>query len=155
MLTTQPNKEFICSTFLFLVVLWVFAVRFFICLSCEHLQHVRCKIGEVVCLICRCFFLFAVRWALSATVYFWWNLITFWPCIDSNATDKIKAQKGSKDIVKIVHVTSVVKPQFYEATRINKLLNKVIIFVIFIKNILICVPKMNECLTCLEQHEGE
>ncbi len=25
----------------------------------------------------------------------------------------------------------------------------------FIKNILICVPKMNEGLTCLERHEGE
>ncbi len=29
-----------------------------------------------------------------------------------------KVQKGSKDIVKIVHVTSVVQPSFYEATRI-------------------------------------
>ncbi len=29
-----------------------------------------------------------------------------------------KAQKGSKDIVKIVHVTSVVQPLFYEAMRI-------------------------------------
>ncbi len=25
----------------------------------------------------------------------------------------------------------------------------------FIKNILICIPKMNECLTDLEWHEGE
>ncbi len=33
----------------------------------------------------------------------------FWPSIDSNATDTVKAQKGSKDIVKIVHVTSVVQ----------------------------------------------
>ncbi len=31
---------------------------------------------------------------------------------------RVKAQKGSKDIVKIVHVTSVVQPSFYEATRI-------------------------------------
>ncbi len=30
----------------------------------------------------------------------------------------IKAQKRSKDIVKIIHVTSVVQQQFYEATRI-------------------------------------
>ncbi len=30
--------------------------------------------------------------------------------IDSNATDTFKAQKGSKDIIKIVHVTSVVQP---------------------------------------------
>ncbi len=29
--------------------------------------------------------------------------------IDSNATDTYKAQKGSKDIVKTVHVTSVVQ----------------------------------------------
>ncbi len=30
--------------------------------------------------------------------------------IDSNATTTFKVQKGSKDIVKIVHVTSVDKP---------------------------------------------
>ncbi len=35
---------------------------------------------------------------------FCWNPRAFWPCIDSNATDKFKAQKGSKDIVKIVRV---------------------------------------------------
>ncbi len=29
----------------------------------------------------------------------------FWHSIDSNATDTFKAQKRSKDIVKIVHVT--------------------------------------------------
>ncbi len=29
-----------------------------------------------------------------------------------------KAQKDSKDITKIVHVTSVVQPYFYKATRI-------------------------------------
>ncbi len=32
------------------------------------------------------------------------------PVKDSNATTTFKAQKGSKDIVKIVHVTSVVQP---------------------------------------------
>ncbi len=32
--------------------------------------------------------------------YFWWNPRAFWSCIDSNATDKFKAQKGSKDIIK-------------------------------------------------------
>ncbi len=42
--------------------------------------------------------------------YFWWNPRAFWPSIDSNATDTFKAQKGSKDIGKIVHVTSVVQP---------------------------------------------
>ncbi len=31
-------------------------------------------------------------------------------CIDSNATEKYYAQKGSKDIVQIVHVTSGVQP---------------------------------------------
>ncbi len=44
----------------------------------------------------------------NTTIYFWWNPRAFWPCIDSNATDKFKTQKGSKDIVKIIHVTSVV-----------------------------------------------
>ncbi len=29
---------------------------------------------------------------------------------ESNATDTLKAQEGSKDIVKIVHLTSVVQP---------------------------------------------
>ncbi len=42
--------------------------------------------------------------------YFWWNPKAFWPCIDSNATTTFKVQKGSKVIVKIVHVTSVVQP---------------------------------------------
>ncbi len=30
--------------------------------------------------------------------------------IDSNTTTMLKAQKGSKDIIKIVHVTAVVQP---------------------------------------------
>ncbi len=34
---------------------------------------------------------------------FWWNPRAFWPCIDSSATDTFKAQKCSKDIVKIVN----------------------------------------------------
>ncbi len=37
---------------------------------------------------------------------FWWNPRAFWPCIYSKVSDKLKAQKGIKDIVKIVHVTS-------------------------------------------------
>ncbi len=49
---------------------------------------------------------------------FWWNQTPFWPSIDINTTDNLKAQKGSKDIVKIVQVTSVVQPYCYEATRI-------------------------------------
>ncbi len=82
-------KNFICSTFLCLVVLWAFVACvlsnwwscflnlqvfffylqcFFIWLCCEHLQGVCCQIEEVVFLICRCFFLFAARWALSTTV---------------------------------------------------------------------------------------
>ncbi len=32
------------------------------------------------------------------------------PFIDSNVTTMFKTQKGSKNIVKIVHVTSVVQP---------------------------------------------
>ncbi len=68
MVTTQTNKEthckcsqhnqihFICSAFLF----W---------LCCEHLQLVCCQIEESVFLIFRVFFLFAARWAFSATVY--------------------------------------------------------------------------------------
>ncbi len=39
--------------------------------------------------------------------YVWWNSRMFWPWIDSNATDTFKVQKGSKDIFKIVHVTSL------------------------------------------------
>ncbi len=31
-----------------------------------------------------------------------------WPCVDGNATSTFKAQKGSKDIDKIVHVIAVV-----------------------------------------------
>ncbi len=49
--------------------------------------------------------------------YFWWNPRAFWPCIDSNTTSTFKAQKGNKDIVKIVHVRSVFQPKCYEAMR--------------------------------------
>ncbi len=38
--------------------------------------------------------------------------------MDNNTTNTLKAQKGSKYIVKIVHVTSVVQPLFYEARKI-------------------------------------
>ncbi len=41
---------------------------------------------------------------LKKSRYFYEIWSAFWPCIDSNAT------KRSKDIVKIVHVTSVVQP---------------------------------------------
>ncbi len=43
---------------------------------------------------------------------------SFLSCIDSNATTTFKGQKGSKDIIKIFHVTSVVQPYIFEATRI-------------------------------------
>ncbi len=33
----------------------------------------------------------------------------FRPCIDSNTTEMFNVQKGTKHIVKIVHVTSVVQ----------------------------------------------
>ncbi len=42
--------------------------------------------------------------------YFWLNPRAFCPCIDSNTTTTFKAQEGSKDIIKIVHVTSEVQP---------------------------------------------
>ncbi len=38
--------------------------------------------------------------------------------IDSNGPNTVNAQKRSKDIGKMVHVTSVVQPSFYEDTRI-------------------------------------
>ncbi len=41
---------------------------------------------------------------------FWWNPRTFCPSINSNASTTFKTQKGSKDINKIVHVTSGVQP---------------------------------------------
>ncbi len=31
---------------------------------------------------------------------------SFWLCIESNPTDMLKAKKRSKDIIKIVHLTS-------------------------------------------------
>ncbi len=76
------------------------------------------------------------------------------------------AQKDSKDIVKIVHVTSVVQPSFYEATRITfcargKQTDNVLSMKgqkalrLNQKHISISVPKMKESLTGLERHEGE
>ncbi len=94
MLTTQTNKEFdlqcvslvvfgvlsnwwrcflkfagVCflfAVFLYLVVLWVFAVRFFIWLCCEYLQRECC---QIVLLIWRCFF-YLQRVELSRPLYF-------------------------------------------------------------------------------------
>ncbi len=59
---------------------------------------------------------------------------------DSNATTTFKAQKGNKDNVKIVHVTSVVQPLFMKTTRI-----------------LFAPRNKNDdfILTGLERHEGE
>ncbi len=37
-------------------------------------------------------------------LFFGWNLRAFWPCIDSNAATRFKAQKGSKGIIKIVQL---------------------------------------------------
>ncbi len=50
--------------------------------------------------------------------YLGWNLRVLWPSIDSKGPTMIKAQNCSKDVIKIVHVTSVVQLTFYEATRI-------------------------------------
>ncbi len=38
--------------------------------------------------------------------------------IDCQTINTVKAQKSMKDIVKIVHLPSVVQSEFYEATRI-------------------------------------
>ncbi len=38
----------------------------------------------------------------------------------SKDPNTIKAQKRSKDIVKIIHVTSAVQPSFYKAARIQE-----------------------------------
>ncbi len=43
----------------------------------------------------------------------------FWPSIDRNVTETLNfTQKSMKDIVKIVHLPSVVQSEFYEAMRI-------------------------------------
>ncbi len=79
MLKTQPNKETHCkysqhnqtkkcetNTIHCLVVLWAFAVCFFICLCCEHLQHLlsnwwRCFLDLLVVFLFACVF-----WSCSA-----------------------------------------------------------------------------------------
>ncbi len=61
----------------------------------------------------------------------------------------IKVQKHSKEISNIIHVTSVVREySLLHKTGVRDLSE-------LIKNILICVPKMNKGFTGLEQHEGE
>ncbi len=42
--------------------------------------------------------------------YFWWNLKALRPSIDSKGPYTIKVQKRSKEIGKIIHVTSGVQP---------------------------------------------
>ncbi len=42
--------------------------------------------------------------------YFWWNLSALRPSVDRKDSYLIKTQKRSKDIGKIIHVTSVVQP---------------------------------------------
>ncbi len=48
---------------------------------------------------------------------------TSFPCIDTNATDTFKAQKGSKDIGKMIHVTSMVQRTLKTDMEEKKLLN--------------------------------
>ncbi len=48
---------------------------------------------------------------------FWWNPRAFWPSIDNNATTTFKVQKGSKDIVKIIHLPSGVQLLFLSAKK--------------------------------------
>ncbi len=81
--------------------------------------------------------------------YIWWNLRAFWPCIDRNGTDTFKAQKGSKDIVKIFHVTSVVQPLFYEASRIfyvrkeikNNFIQQFLLFCVSLRCAFMTIPQ--------------
>ncbi len=91
--------------------------------------------------------------------YFRCNQRAFWPSIDSNATTTFKTQKGGKDIVKIVHVTSVVQHSFYEATimlflcKENKNDNFNQQFIIW--SIFFFVLQKEESHTGLDQHEHE
>ncbi len=43
-------------------------------------------------------------------IFYFFYPRAFWICRDNNATNTFKAHKGSKDIVKIDHVTSLVQP---------------------------------------------
>ncbi len=49
---------------------------------------------------------------------FWWIPRALWPPIDRNVINMINVQKHSKEISKIIHVTSGVQPSFYKATKI-------------------------------------
>ncbi len=57
--------------------------------------------------------------------YFWWISRASWLCIDSKATDMFKAQKGSKDFVKIVLWYSRERMAKTD-TEEKKLLNKIV-----------------------------
>ncbi len=86
--------------------------------------------------------------------YFWWNPRTFWSSIDSNATTTFKAQKGSKDIVKMWHHWfnhNFMKLREQFVCKENKKSQKALRFH---QNILNCALKMNKGLTGLERHEG-
>ncbi len=64
----------------------------------------------------------------------------FWPCIDRKGTTTFKAQRGSKDIIKIVHVSFVVQLKFHEAMRIffvykenkNNFIQQFLLFRVFV-----------------------
>ncbi len=62
------------------------------------------------------------------------NLFIFWPCIDGNKTDMYKAQQG-KDIVKIVHVTSVVQPK-----QINDFIKQFLLLCVSLRRAFMRVP---------------
>ncbi len=57
-----------------------------------------------------------------------WNLRALRPSIDSNVINTIKVQKRSKDIGKIIHVTSGVQPLFYEAKAIRFVRKRMTLF---------------------------
>ncbi len=70
-----------------------------------------------------------------------------------------RPRKVSKDIGKIVHVTSVVQLQFYETLRIlfvrKEHKNKDFIQQFLLFHVSLRRMKMNEGLTGLEQHDSE
>ncbi len=63
-----------------------------------------------------------------------WSSRTFWPSIDN---DMFKAQKGSKEIIKIVHVTKTIVKHWHK--RINCWIKLLFLFHLCTKSILIAL----------------
>ncbi len=84
MLTTQPNKElYLQRVSLFGCIEYLQCISLLVCV--ESICSVCCHIGEVVFWICRCFFLLAACWTLSATICLHFNF----PNKGLNMTDDI------------------------------------------------------------------